>query len=472
MKVLLINPPIENIIWLEIPSFVRENEGLFPPLGLMYIASYLKEHVKCEVKMLDALAENMSGEAIAKYAENFSPDIIGITVHTHNLIDVILLIRLIKKWNSHVHICLGGPHVNAFPEEIGNIPFVDSAVLNEGEVTFMELVSKLRAKSDFNKIKGIFFREEGIWVRAGLRENPAVLDNLPFPDRNLVDYKKYLSILGKKSLMTTMLSSRGCPYQCTFCSTPKGFYRMRSPENIVNEMEDCIQLGIREIHFVDDTFNVNIDRVIEMCNEIKKRKLKVKWSFRGRIDKITEVLLKKVKEAGCFRIHLGVETSSDEGLKRLKKGITVEQIRQVFQWVRSMDISTVAYFLIGCPHEKNREDVLKTVTFAKEIDPDFALFNLLTPYPATELYEDGLMKKVLKGDYWREFSLRPQKSFTPQLWQEWLGQDELFELLKVAYRSFYLRPKFLLRILKIPQDPKIMAKRLKAGLEILKLSFK
>lgn len=469
MKVLLINPPIKNIISLEIPLFVRQNEGIFPPLGLMYIASYLKKNVDCELKLLDTIAEDMDYDAIEKYVGDFCPDVVGICAHTHNLIDVILVVDIIKKIDKRIHVCLGGPHINVFAQEAIDISCVDSVVLGDGERTFAELVRCIGQRADLRKVKGLIFKQDHQCVSTGLGQDIGDLDSLPFPDRSLLNPKLYYSILGRRPVMTTMISSRGCPYQCTFCSTPKGFYRIRSSQNVVDEIEECMKLGIEEVHFVDDVFNVNPDRIIKICDEIKTRGLKIKWSFRGRIDKITKPLLIRSKEAGCYRIHLGVETSTDEGLKRLKKGITVEQTRKVFKWTREIGINTVAYFLIGCPHEKTRQDILKTINFSKEIDPDFALFNMLTPYPSTELYEEGLRKGEFKSNYWKEFALNPQKDFQPQLWEKGLSREELIFLLNLAYRTFYLRPKFLFRMLTTPQNLGILIHRLKAGLKILEL---
>lgn len=468
MKVLLINPPIKNTIGLELPLWVRQNEGVFPPLGLMYLASHLNKNLGCQVKILDSLAEKMDYKKIDAYIRQYLPDAVGITAHTHNLIDIIITAGIIKKIDKRIHICLGGPHVNIFPEESIAFEHVDSVVQGEGEAIFTELIKCLDKNIELEKVKGLIFKRNEQIINTGPREVINELDNLPFPERSSLDLKRYYNILGLKSIMTTMISSRGCPYNCVFCSTPKESHRLRSPENIVDEMEECVKFGIGQVHFVDDTFNVSPGRVVNICDELKNRKLKVNWSFRGRIDKLNEGLLIRLKDAGCYKIHLGVETCTDEGLERLKKGITVEQIKQVFRWTRDIGIHTVAYFMIGCPHEKNRKDVLKTVSFSKEIDPDFSLFNILTPYPLTELYEQGLKTGIFKADYWKEFASKPQKDFQPRFWEERLARKELVGLLNLAYRKFYLRPKFLLRMLADHRNLSIFARRLKTGLEILR----
>jgi len=467
MKILLINPPTENIINLELPLFVRQNEGHFPPLGIMYVASYLKKFPGYQIRVLDALAEKMDYAAIEEYVQRFCPDIVGIAVHTHSLIDAISVSRLIKKADNRTHICFGGPHADIFPRETIDIPSVDSVVFGEGELTFAELVDAIRTNADLRQVRGIFFKQDGQVVQTQERGHIEDLDGIPFPDRGMTDKNKYSSILGKNKTMTTIVSSRGCPYSCAFCSTPKGSYRVRSPKGVVDEMEECVSLGINEIHFVDDTFNADSDRVAQICFELDRRRLKARWSFRGRIDKLNEPLLKKMKRSGCFRIHLGVETSSDEGLERLNKGVTTEQIRQVFKLTRSVKISTVAYFLIGCPHEDSIGEITKTINFSRELDPDFALFNILTPYPKTQLYAEALKRGVLERDYWLEYVQSPKNDFRPPFWKEHLSSRELVSLLYLAYRKFYLRPRFILRAICTEGDLGILARRIKTGLEIM-----
>lgn len=468
MKVLLVNSPIENMIALETPALVKRNEGVFPPLGLLYIASYLKKHVDCQVKILDTLARDMSYEEIEKYIRGFYPDIVGINAHTHNLIDAIKVADLVKKIKDNTYVCFGGPHVNIFPRETIKIKSVDFVVLGEGEEIFADLVRCIKEKNDFRKVKGILLKQGEEVIQTAQADSFPDINRLSFPDRGLLDNSKYCSILGESSIMTTMVSSRGCPYSCSFCSTHRGFHRVRSAKNIADEIEECIKIGINEVHFVDDTFNVNAQRVIRICEEIKKRKLKLKWSFRGRVNGITKPFLAAVKEAGCYRIHLGVETSSDEGLIRLNKGITIEEVRRVFKWIRHVRIRSAAYFLIGCPHERRREDILRTINFAKEINPDFVLFNILTPYPSTRLYEEGIKKGLFKNDYWREFALNPRKDFAPCFWEEYFNNDQLRELLIFAYKKFYLRPKFLMRVLTNPQNLNLFFRKIKTGIDILK----
>jgi anaerobic magnesium-protoporphyrin IX monomethyl ester cyclase len=464
MKVLLINPLSEKAIDSEEPLFIRRHEGVFPPIGLMYIAAYLKKETDCEVKILDTLADKMDYGEIKESIIDFGPDIAGITAYTNNLRDVIIVSDLVKKVNKNTRVCLGGPHVNIFPREALNIPSVDFLVFGEGEISFTELVKALMNGSSWERIEGIAFKNNNNHVFTGTGKDIENPDILPFPDRSAADYKKYYSLLGKSSFMTTMLSSRGCPFSCSFCGTPRGKYRARSPENIADEMEECLSLGINEVHFVDDTFNADADRVMKLCGEIIKRGLKIKWSFRGRACGVTERFLAELKKAGCYRIHLGVETSTDEGLKILNKGITVKEIRDAFKLIRRSGIESAAYFLIGCPHEKDRKDVLRTIKFSMEIDPDFCLFNILTLYPGTGLCGDAVRKGFLREDHWKDFAMDPSGDFKLPFWEEHLRPEELKDLLDLAYRKFYLRLKFAARFLTASGSVNILIKRIKAGL--------
>lgn len=470
MKVLLINPPIKNIIQAELPPALSREVGIFPPLGLMYIASYLQKYSNHEVQILDAVAEDLSQAALEQAIRKSNPQLVGITAHTNNLIDVLFLTGLIKKIDPGIHINIGGSHARVFPQETLRLEGVDSVIPGEGEIPFFQLVEALSQGKDLREVPGLIFKE-GEGIISGKRPaSPPDLDRLPFPARSLIKSQRYYYILGRRSTFTTMVSSRGCPYHCTFCSTPKENYRQRSVQNVVQEMEECGQLGVEEIHFVDDTFNLSPEWVISLCQEIKRRNLRIPWSFRGRVDTLTREVLQKLKEANCIRINLGVETSTDEGLKRLKKGLTIHQIEEVFAQAREIGISTVAYFLIGCPHEKSREDILHTLHFAKRLNSDFALFNILTPYPDTELYREGLEKGLFRKDFWREFALQPTKDFEIKVWEESFTKKELEKILVSIYRRYYFRFSIILRNLKSILHPREFFWKAKAALKILRSS--
>lgn len=442
MKILLINPPVSNRVAAGVPEFIKVNEGVFPPLGLLYIAAHIKANTSHEVAILDAIAQNMSYSGIERFVRGYAPDIAGITAHTQVLPDVIKTADTVKKAFSAAHVCIGGPHVSAFGRLVFNIRSADSAVSGEGEVPFLSLVDSLASgNAGGGPPPGVMFRDR---ADSGGPVDAPDIDKLNFPLRRMLALDRYNNPLGLRSKMTTMISSRGCPYKCAFCSTPHGRFRARTAANVVEEMEECRALGIREIHFVDDTFNYDIPRVFEICELIRKRRLDIKWSFRGRSDRLSGELLASAGKAGCFRIHIGVETDSDEGLKRLRKDASIAQMLEVFRSARKERISTVAYFLLGCPHERSENDVRRAVDFSVRMGADYVLYNVLTLYPGTQLFKEYSERFFAGRDPWQDFISAPSSSFLPPVWEEWMPREKLMSLLFFAYRRFYLRPGFLM----------------------------
>jgi len=334
----------------------------------------------------------------------------------------------------------------------------------------MRLLENIGNFPALKKIPGLVFKENGKIVNTGPKEYVTDLDGLPFPPREMLPYKKYFSLLAKKEPITTMFTSRGCPFQCAFCDRPTmgKVFRKRSANNIVNEMEECLKLGIQEIFIYDDTFTVDRKRVVDVCNEILKRSLKFNWDIRARVDTIDEEVLRLLKKAGCQRIHYGVEAGTEKILKVLNKKITLEQVLKAFRLTRKIGIETLAYFIIGSPTE-TKEDILETIKFAKKLNPDFVQITLLTPFPATRLYQQALDEKVFKNDYWREFAKNPQKGIKTKYWTKELSNEELQNLLSYAYKQFYVRPGYIMRrLLKVRSFSELMRK-IRAGLKVIRL---
>lgn len=473
MKVLLINPPRFNEIVADNPAFIDEERGYNPPLGLLYLASYLKKNSNHELSVLDAQVDNLSyGDVFSRHIEAINPDVIGITVMTFTLVDVVKTLKLIKevsqKLGKKIIVVLGGPHAHIFPEETLGLDNVDFAIKGEGEVPFFSLLEALEGRGDFSEIKGLVYREEGKIFNNPVGDLIENLDELPFPDRELLPVEKYSSLLGAGRIVTTMFTSRGCPFQCTFCDRPHlgKKFRSRSALNVVDEMETCLKLGIEEILIYDDTFTVNRQRVIDICNEIKKRQLKFCWDIRARVDTVDEEILKQLKSAGCSRIHFGVESGTEKILKVLNKGIHLNQIKKAFKAARNAGIETLGYFMIGAPTE-TKEDILETINFAKKINPDYVHITILTPYPATEIYRLALAEGVIGDDYWLEFARHPENGVVTHYWDKELSKQELFELLGRFYKEFYGRPSYILKQIIKVRSLKDFTKKAKAGLKIL-----
>lgn len=468
MRVLLIHPPAINMITTNVPRFADQETGFYPPLGLLYIASYLKKHTKHEVQVLDTQVEQLTYDQIEERIRQYNPDIVGIQMMTFTALDALLCAGVVKKINPKVPVIVGGPQPNIYVQETIAKPEIDIIVLGEGEEIFYWLTEALAQSKSLRDIAGIVFKENGqvfVSKEKGFIKN---LDELPFPDRTMIPYDKYYSLLARHRIFTTMVSSRGCPYRCLFCD--RAYYgklhRMRTPENVVQEIEECLKLGIEEIDFQDDIFTLGKKRVLAICDLIQQKKLPVKWNVRARVDTVDEEMLVKMKEAGCQRIYYGIEAGTGKIINVLRKHIDLNKAIDIVKLTQARGISTLAYFMIGAPGE-TREDVLATIAYMRKLNPDFVHISIVTPFPCTDLYTLGLGKGLYKEDYWRQFSINPTKEFVPRVWEELLSRQELEGLLKLAYRSFYMRPGYIVRELFKIRTGKELSRKVKAGIRTL-----
>lgn len=446
MKVLLINPPRLNEIMGNNPSIVEEERGYNPPLGLLYIAAFIERHTKHDVMIIDCQVDRLDYYALKAKIASIQPDVVGITAMTMTIVDVLNTANIVKEIDDTIKVVLGGPHVNLFPDETIKLKNIDYLVLGEGEAIFADLINTIEGKADSREIAGLVFKNNGKIINTGQRPLISNLDKLPFPARHLVPYKKYTSLLSKGGVVTTVFTSRGCPFKCSFCDRPHlgKIFRARSSINVVDELEVCTKLGIHEFLIYDDTFTVNKRRVIDICDEIIRRKLNIGWDIRARVDTVNEEVIAHLKKAGCQGIHYGVEAGTDKILKILNKGITINQVKEVFNLTRKYKIPILAYFMIGSPKE-TLKDICQTFKVMKNLNPDYVHLTVLTPFPGTKIYFDGLENGVIKKDYWKEFAKNPTKDFVPPHWAEIFTRDELHELLVNGYKSFYLRPSYIFK---------------------------
>ena len=458
MKVLFLNPPDLNKVseqtidehsteYIETPDY-----GSFAPLGLLYVMSYLEKkapHHKLFFK--DCVAERVGHKDLINYVEKIKPDIVGMTSFTIGLVDCVLAAQNIRKILPNVHICLGGHHPIAFPFEAASLPQFDSVVVGEGEIAFTELVQAIENKKNFIDILGVYTKESIQKYRnTTLKDRrflnkvkvpPAYvddIDSLPMPNREYIKHISYNSVVGVSSKLATLISSRGCPYKCTFCDVPIKTHRRRDPKLVVDEMELCVKQGYEEIHFYDDLFNITPQRVIDICDEIDKRGLKVTWDYRGRVNGIDEESIKRFKKAGGRMISFGIETSTEEGLRMMRKGSKVKQNIDALKLCKKHGITTIADFIIGLPHERSYEDVMKSIKIVTfEYQPDYAQFGILSLYPNTEVYDQAVAKGLIKDGKWNEWAMDPLKTkLKVEHWHEFVAMEKLVELQKKAYRIF------------------------------------
>lgn len=471
MKVLLINPPAENEILSCNPEFLEKERGHNPPLGILYLASYLeKQGDLCEISVMDAQAEEIGYPEIEERIRSYAPDIVGLTAMTVTLIDVLKVAGIVKKVDPGIRVVLGGPHPAIYPEETIGLDGIDFLVLGEGELILSELIANIDNREALRKIRGLVFKDNGTVVNTGEPDFVKDLDILPFPARHLVPYHKYTSLLAAKSPITTMFTSRGCPYRCTFCYRPNmgKVFRAVSAPRVVEEMRRCKEMGIKEIFLYDDTFSVNRKRVLEICRLIREEGLRIPWDIRTRVDNVDRELLAELKRSGCQRIHYGVESGNPRTLKILNKNINLDQVIEVFNMTRKTGITTFAYFMIGSPGE-TRDDILETIDFAKRLNPDYVQITIFTPFPGTEAYCSALKSGVIREDYWRQFARNPGKNFRTKYWEEILSGEELRGLLTYAYKQFYARPGYVIKRLAKLRSLEELKRKIRAGVRILKI---
>ncbi|MCL5035532.1 MAG: B12-binding domain-containing radical SAM protein [Chloroflexi bacterium] len=466
MRITLVNPPNENLIHTEVPPRLNAEVCSLPPLGLLYIEAAASGAGPHEIEILDARAHRWDHDLLQDKIFASKPDILGITGHTHNLLDMLEISRRAKEKKPELFITWGGSHASIFPDQSIAFEEVDAVVVGEGEDSFPELVSVLERGEDISGIPGVLSKKDGTVQGEKNRALPDI-NKIPVPRREILGIEPYYYVLGKSVVATSLSSSRGCPFHCTFCSTPGKRFRSRSAESIVREMRTCAGLGIREIYFIDDTFNTDRQRVLDICRKINDEGIDVSWNIRGRINLLDQEVLDALKSAGCTRVQVGVETASQEGLKRLRKEITPQEVIDGFKRIKKSGITSAAYFMIGCPHEKSKDDVFETIEFAKNLNPDYCLFGILTPYPGTKIYDEGVEAGVLDPGAWDSFLKNPYPGFSPPVWKEFLSEEELLELLDIAYKKFYLRPGFILKNLFQVRGTKDLMRKAKAGLSIM-----
>jgi anaerobic magnesium-protoporphyrin IX monomethyl ester cyclase len=468
MKVLLIQPPEFHMITTNVPSVVDEESGAYPPLGLLYVASFLEEHTSHEVEILDTLLDHLSFAQIEEEIRKRKPDVVGIQAMTFTVIDATLTAKVVKKVDPNIPVIFGGPHVFIYPHETLKIPEVDYIVIGEGEETFTNLVQALDEDQDLSTVNGIGYRQNGEVKITPMVPLHTDLDAMPMPARHLIPQHRYYSVLAKETPITTMMTSRGCPMQCIFCDRPHlgKQFRYRSPKSVVDEMEACQKMGIKEIFVYDDTFTIRRDRVLEICRQKIERGIDIHWDVRAHINTISDPVLDALAAAGCTRIHYGVESGTEEITKVIKKGIDLNKTREVFKKTKERGITTLGYFMIGNPTE-TREQAIETIEYARRLHADFIHLSVATPFPATELYRLGFKTGLYKTDYWREFAKNPTEEFKPKLWEEVMDRDELVNLMQYGYKRFYMRPSYLLkRVLELRSWSEFKRKA-KAGVRLL-----
>ena len=449
MKVLLVNLP-----WSEgFNRFSRWSSksvsGTFSePLLLAYATSVVEKKTKAEVKLIDALAEGWNWKDFENYINDYRPDLTVIETSTPSFENDKKSFEIIKKSGSK--LMMVGTHPSVFPKDVlKNCP-VDVVGIGEFDYTVADVINNFK---DLKKVKGIAYKVNKKIIINKPRALIKNLDALPFPARHYLDISKYRESNTTKTPFARILSSRGCTGRCIFCVWNSVLFqrrfRARSAQNVISEIEFLIdKYGVKYVYIDDDTFTIDKKRVIDICRLMKKRKInkKISWGTLSRIDTIDSEMLKEMKEAGCDMIVYGIESGSQEILNNMKKGITINKIREVIKETKKNGIRVHATFMFGAPGE-TKETIRKTIEFAKELDPDTAQFPICMPYPGTEFYDISVKNKWLKIKNWSDFYSATDRAVVEY---DNLTKEDLENAVKTAYKEFYMRPKYIVKqILKI-----------------------
>lgn len=467
MRILLINPPtsFDQIYgdW-DLSSL----DTYSPPLGILYIASFIKEY-QHEPYVLDLEAIKWNVDKVSDFIHAWDPCLIGITSMTINFMNAQKIATFLKEKFNSIPIALGGAHITATPlETMTNYSCFDFGIIGEGERTFLELIEKFKNYDSLKEIEGIIWRDDD--NRIIINEGRPVIENLdilPFPAWDLLKGfpDKYpLSILESKRLpAASIMTSRGCPYNCTFCDNRifgtkvrhfSADYSTRMIDYLINNF------GIKDIMILDDNFLLNNKKLFSICNYLIDKKINLTWYCMGHANTMTKEKLMKIKEAGCWFIELGIESGNDNILRNIKKNTTKEEIAKAVKLAKQAGLKVKGNFIFGFPG-----DTIKTLkestNFALKIKIDFFQQNFLTVWPGCEIYNQIKENNNIYEYYDSSWvSLAHQRvTFIPK----GLSKGEMVSASKSAFRRFYLRPRIILGLL-----PLVFSKR---GIKFLFIAF-
>lgn len=442
MKIVLVSPPNEYL-------------NRLPPLGTAYLAGYVRTKGYSDISIIDCDIMHYSIEQAVQAVLLPDPDVVGFSVLSSSYLSAIEIAREIKRRKPGVAMIFGGPHPTALPDDVMKNGFVDVVCVGEGEETFHELLDAFSRNAGLADVKGILYRTtDGQVKRTARRDYIMDLDSIPYPARDLLPQEKYdtpgSSMPPGRFKYTYIMTSRGCPYQCVYCSSHVALgrkVRFRSIPNIIGEIEElATRYGIHYFRIMDDVFTIDKARVMELCGEIIRRKLNVVWDCMSRINLVDEQTLRAMKDSGCYMIMYGFESGSQDILNNIKKGTTLENALKITELTRKVGIKVCGNFMIGNPGETDAS-VEASIDFARKLRLDSVGVSITTPYPGTELFD--LHREEL-GDRidWNGFvsvSINPDTERRPFIsCCDW-NTEELYQRYIYASRKINLQPHYVMQ---------------------------
>ncbi len=419
--------------------------GLYPPLGVTYLAGAARA-AGYPASIIDAHVQNLSHQQVAQVLAQLQPDVVGFTSTTFNWPVVADLARRVRAALPQVQLWVGGPQLSLFPDECMSEVAVDLAVIGEGDETIVALLDRMAAGEPLEGTPGTIVRAPGgELVRGPVAEVIKDLDSLALPAIDLLPLERYRA-LSLPSPFVSMVTSRGCPFRCRYCSQVYvgGVYREHSAPRVLEEVRRAVhQFGAREIVFFDETFTMTRRRILEVCEGILSEGIKVRWNVRTRMDRLDETLQEAMYAAGCWSVHVGIESGSPRIQKLMNKRLKLDRLPPLLEAARRIGMETRGYFMLGYPGE-TRAEMEQTIRFALELPLDWASFTITHPMAGTDIFHDALADGLFARDYWRDYTLgrvgEPPGYFVSDEYSE----ADLQAILRSAYMRFYLRPAQLL----------------------------
>jgi Fe-S oxidoreductase len=447
--------------------------GIYPPIDLAHIAAYLRNDLRISVFIYDAAVTGSYSQLLNEMSE-YNPEIIIMNCTTPTLYNDLELSIDLKQSLPQTHIIVFGLHASVNPSDIfifdSRRTGVDYILLNEFEVTALELCQKILNDEPLENIPGVAYIDSADVVHRNLREAIKTLDELGLPARDLIDNNFY-RLQYNNEPYTIIQTSRGCFNSCTYCTATIGNNKKvvyRSVPSIIAEIKEIKeQYHLNNVMFLSDTFTASKKWVIELCNEIIKKNIKIKWMANSRVDTIDFETALLMKKAGCWIVSLGIESANNDILKNVKKNTTEEQITTAIKIFKKAKIKMIGYFMFGLPGE-TKQTIKNTIKFARKSDVDFGYFYIATPYPGTEFYNLVVENGWLKSKEWnRYFNGDSDVIDYPDL-----TVDELKKAVRSAYFNFYFNVKRIFkRIIEI-RSFYLVRKYVEISIAIIKKIFK
>jgi len=433
LKALLILPPSFSIVKAVVG-------GSGPPLGLAYLASVARER-GWKVEIIDGVTEEPSVDELRRRIKAFSPDIVGLTATTSAILDAYEVARLVKEIDPEILVMIGGPHATFMAREVlEECPYIDLVVRGEGDITFGELLERFERGQDYADVLGITYRKNGM-----MKDNPPRplirnLDSLPIPAYDLLPLDKYVV---DKVRYAAIMTSRGCPYNCIFCSSSLQFgkkWRAHSVDRVIEEIKLLTEKHkVKEIEFLDDTFTLNMKRAKQIAEKIIEEGIDISWSASSRVNTFSYEVGEALHRAGAHTVYFGIESGSERTLKFIGKGISKRQALDAVAAAKKAGLNALGAFIIGFPYE-TEEEMRETIRFADKVGVDLAQFTIATPYPGTRLWEIATRENLLLTRNWRKYT-----TVDVVMKNLYLTPEKIKRLFLWAYVSFYLRPKRVLK---------------------------